>query len=789
MTYQLLRLATLALATFGATAHADIYTVGSGSGCTHASIPAAIAAAQSHAGADTVRIARGTSYLNVHLNIDTTQELTLEGGYSSCTQTAPDASGNTVLSASHTQGAVLHVVAGTGGVVRVKRLELRDAANDSFGGGGIYFEGDGILDVSDSLITANRANNGGGIYAHGTGGHAELVIGANVVIGNNIANTDGGGIYADQVEMTMIDPGSILMANKAPNGHGGGLYVRAGSLNGYAYVGSSGVAGVGAIWGNSAKYGGGIAVGGSNGSHGTTRSAELRLFSTDPQNRPDHRVRISGNTASAAGGAIHVQSSDGGLTNGEVQAQAKLWNTVLEDNSAPKGAVAYLDGGSYSAFLFNEDSPTTPWPAGVPRCPVASDCGRIVGNVATNDSGNATDGAMFEEAGNGYALFRLGCILDGCALPTGGIVIEGNRGGRLADVRPISFKNALIDGNQFTKQLIRASSLRLIDATLAGNTVGIHPFLSTSTYTEIKRSLLWQPGLITLQHSGTMVVDHVMASEIDSLGGNFGGGGDCGGGVCAILADPMFVDPAHGDYTLRAASPAIDMAPAIAGDDRDVVGRTRDYDLPHTWADNGPRDLGAFERHWLSPLVLNGNFDPHDLRLWTVFAGEWNGTENVVGDYGSGAWRLQKDVTPPIGGLSLPDAPTSGDYPAGEQCIVLPGPGRYLLSGWGKAAGNFAFHDAAVLAWEYRKNSTFDCGGTVDASGELTLSTSSSWARPTHPAVIDSTEADFYASNPTIKLRLIGRSGFPAGLMTVWFDGITLDVTEFDDEIFANGFD
>ncbi|WP_306581941.1 hypothetical protein, partial [Dokdonella sp.] len=117
-----------------------------------------------------MRIARGTSYLNVHLNIDTTQELTLEGGYSSCTQTAPDASGNTVLSASHTQGAVLHVVAGTGGVVRVKRLELRDAANDSFGGGGIYFEGDGILDVSDSLITANRANNGGGIYAHGTGG-------------------------------------------------------------------------------------------------------------------------------------------------------------------------------------------------------------------------------------------------------------------------------------------------------------------------------------------------------------------------------------------------------------------------------------------------------------------------------------------------------------------------------------------------------------------------------------------------------------------------------------------
>ncbi|WP_306581963.1 hypothetical protein, partial [Dokdonella sp.] len=55
-----LHLVALALAACAANARADIYTVGSGSGCTHASIPAAIAAAQSHAGADTVRIARGT---------------------------------------------------------------------------------------------------------------------------------------------------------------------------------------------------------------------------------------------------------------------------------------------------------------------------------------------------------------------------------------------------------------------------------------------------------------------------------------------------------------------------------------------------------------------------------------------------------------------------------------------------------------------------------------------------------------------------------------------------------
>ncbi len=769
------------LAAFGSSTHANIYTVGSGAGCTHGTIQAAIAAAESHAGADAVHIAAGVAYNNVHITIDTAQDLTLEGGYSTCTQASPDLPGNTVLSASGAAYAILTVKVATGGIVRVRRLELRDAVSNSFGGGGIYFEGNGILEISDSLITNNRANHGGGIYVHGTGSNAELVIGANVIISNNTANGNGGGIYADQVEMSMTEPDSALMLNHADSGYGGGLYIHAGNRSSYAYIGTGGPAGIGAIWGNTARYGGGVALGGENDNHGTIEHAELWLFSTAAQ----YRGKIAGNSASVAGGAIHMQSSSG-FSDGEVSVNARLWNVELDDNGAPQGAGVFLGGDYFGQLLFNVENSANPWPDGALRCPVGDDCGRIT----RNDAGIGSDGAILESSSATYAGFLMGNASPDDALPRGGIVIEGNRGDRFLDNATGYnwFCTVLIEGNRFGKELVRTGGgLSIRDSTIAGNDIGADTLLSSDGGVAVQRSLLWQPGHTTLQHGGTITVDHVIASEIGSLGGAYGGGGDCGGGACSILLDPMFVDPEHGDYSLRAASPAIDMAPPIVGDDRDVHGRPRDQDLPHTLSDAGPRDLGAIERQVLLPIVLNGNFDFHDLRLWTVLSGTWDGTDNAAGAAGSGSWKMQREVTPPID-PGRPDGVLAGDYVAGEQCIRLPGPWRYLLNGWGKGGGNLFFHDSAVLAWEYRRNGPGDCSGSLAAAGELMLSNSNAWARPLQPTAIDVPEGDFYASTPTLKLRLIGRSGAATGTMTVRFDGITLEV-EDPVKLFADGFE
>ncbi len=794
MTRQSVHRMGLALALLlGGSVQAAIFTVGNGAGCTHGTIQSAINAAHSVAGADTVRLTRSLTYEPEANTINTGQELTIEGGYATCDQVNPDTTNTIVSGAGGTHAPVFTITAPTGALIRLRRLTISGGDVDASGvGGGIRFEGDGILDIENSSITQNTAGFGGGIYARGTGSNAELVIGPKVLIAGNTARYDGGGIYSSELEMSMTAPGSALFNNKAigvssssyTGGYGGGLYLHAGDRDSYAYIGS-GLAGIGAIAQNSARYGGGVALGGKSSDDSSSR-LELWMFTTDPA-RP---ARIGSNSASINGGAFHGRSFKG-MFDGSVLSNVKLWNVLIEDNRAPDGAVAYLGGDeptlgyAVSARLeFN----TSALPPGAVPCAVGAACGVIRGNVAADINGGLTDGAIIR--GETSSVVNLGAIAGGDgAPPHAGVIINGNQGGRLyydgGEMGSFHVGNVLIHGNQFSQEMIRLSDRGLVvaDSTIADNSISAgHLFTTFNAEVIVRRALLWQPGVTILSRSGgTMAVDHVMASEINSIGGNFGGGGDCGGGACAILANPYFVDPQHGDYSLRAHSPAIDMAQAIPGDDRDLSGRPRDQDLPHTFSDNGVRDLGAFERPTLQPLVLNGDFDFQDLRLWTHWIGEWDGTQNASGAGGSGSWSMHTS------GL------TYRDVNVGEQCIPLPGPGRYSMTGWGKGGGNSVLsRDYAILKWEYRRTSDIDCStATVDASGELTLGSGADWQQPAHPVTLDAPEADFITSSPSIKLLLIARDGSPlsiGGPISAWFDGIAVSV-ESRDVIFTDGFD
>lgn len=737
------------VATFTCTAQAAIFTVGTGNGCSHGTIQAAVNAANNAAGPDTVRLTRSLTYEPEADTIDTGQELTVEGGYATCDQATADSTRTIVSGAGGAHAPVFTITAPLGALIHLRRLTISGGDVDGGGtGGGIRFEGDGILDIADSLVTQNTAGYGGGIYVNGTGSHAELVLGDNVTISNNTARFNGGGIQAQGVELSMLGANSGVLLNDAlgtsgSGGYGGGLYLYAASRPSYAYIGS-GAPFFGAFYGNTAKFGGGVAIG-SAGSD----TAQLQLFSTTTA----YQATIVGNMASQLGGGIHVSSE---------KSSARLWNALLNDNSAPNGAAAYVASGSGLYVNF----------AGLPGaavpCAAGSDCGRIADNVANSDT--SPGAIVYAESG---ATIQLGYLPT--SAPTdarGGLLIQNNTAGSVfGGAATTQIYRTVISGNSTSSDVIQQSSnpLYIVDTTIAGNNIGGGSAILRTSNSDvtIQRSILWQPGSTSLSRSGgTLTVERSDASENISLGGGF----------AIATFDPFFIDPAHGDFGLRAGSGAIDYAPDLTGNERDALARTRDVDLPN--ADNpGTRDIGALERPALQPLVLNADFDYPDLRLWTKFDGGWDGTQNIVGGNGSGSWKYSITST------------NAAEVVVAEQCIVLPVPGTYLLNGWGKGGGStMQTRDYAILKWEVRKQSSGICTQGVVASGQMTLGGGTNWGHPAQPAIIDLPEAQF-GDRLSIKLILVAHDGGITAPhpISAWFDGITLDLDR--DVIFADDFE
>lgn len=741
----------LAACGLASVAQAAIYTVGSGAGCTHGTIQSAIDAANASAGADTVRLTRSLTYEPEANTIDTAQELTIEGGYATCDQASADTTNTVVSGAGGAQAPVFTITAPMGAFIHLRRLSI--SGGDTAGGGkggGIRFEGDGILELQDCGVTGNIAGYGGGIHATGTGSHAELVLGANVVIGNNTARYDGGGVLAKGIEMSMTEAGSSILNNQAlgtggTGGFGGGLFVHAVDRPSYAYIGS-GAPTFGPLWGNDAAYGGGVAIL-SQGSD----AAELQLFTTDPA----QPARMGYNAASALGGALYVSSS---------RAAVRLWNATLDNNLAANGAAAYLAAGAGLYVNFSAMH------AAAVGCAVGDYCGRITHNTANTD---ANPGAILY--GEDGTTFQFGYLPAAApADPRGGVLIRDNTAASVfGGAATTQVYRSLIVGNTTSSDVIKVSGhpLALADCTIAGNTIGGGSAILRTVDSDltIHRSILWQPGSTVLSRSGgSLSADYSVANENISLDFD------------AYVFDPRFTDPATGDYGLRGGSRAIDFSPAFPGNERDALGQPRDVDIASI--DRfGPRDVGALERQVMPPLVLNSDFNS-DLHLWNIVAAgttSLDTTQNASGPAGSGSAYVTRNN------------PYTGQETRGlAQCVHLPAPALYELNGWGRGTGSMVVGgDKARLYWEYRRNGGEDCSGAPDTSGWLDLTASSSWRRPAEPAQIDIDDS-LWGDSPSITVILTAVEQGPGTSITkAWFDGITLAMVPANDAIFANGFE
>ena len=525
-----------------------------------------------------------------------------------CSDATP--SGVTRLSGAGGGNDSVLTLTGSGNDVILEHLSIVDGDEvyDGFGGG-IDFRGAGYLTLRDTAVSQNYAGYGGGINVNPSGGSAELRIESGTVIFFNSAQFTGGGVrLMGDARMVMLEDNTQIFDNEAigidpqdgqPHlGLGGGIEL---AWDAVVDIGSPGVGGYGAIYNNHARHGGGIAVIG--GPYGGPGSTVARLFSTDPE-RP---VRIQNNTASQSGGGIYLKPGWHGFTGLFSFATLCAWDVRIDGNAAQEGAAIHADfatdaagstlGGDVLLNLAAPDVVCGDPPAGSLACAAGVPCHSIDGNIARTVDGQATPGATVLAQGGGI-------------LAASRVQWRGNHGGQVVRVTHEGFdgnegdlRNCLLADNVVSGRLLQAvdgADLRLDHCTLANNTIAAADVIAAEDALVLRRSIIDQPDRTSATVGGSLVAEHVLATEVASLGG----------GASLVQDRARFVDAAAGNYRQLAASRGVDFAPLDPAITQDFDRAPRPVDLAVVPDFNGTTDVGAFECQSADDIIFVGGFDP-----------------------------------------------------------------------------------------------------------------------------------------------------------------------------------
>ena len=411
--------------------------------------------------------------------------------------------------------------------------------------GGGYYLNQGRLVLAGGAVSGNRAPNGAGLFLNS--GRVQLQ--GTAAIFGNAASSFGGGAYLSTSGATLTQLGGSIQTNTAPNG--GGVKMSAGT---YALWG-------GLLAGNTAaNTGGGVLLHSAAanfeqyGGQVIDNSAQEGggIYILDGTTTMNTGALLHGNTATLNGGGIYI-----------LQGTATLSGTQIVSNTAAgAGGGAYVKLGSIDLQNSLVLSNTATEGAGLYVSDMAGAGGLrgglVQANRATGYGGGVYLGSSFGITGTRF--FR-NSAYDGSA-----VEITGTAQARL--VNAFIGENEAYGGSNASVRFDSSGTSEVLHTTFGNNTV------------PLTRALAINNGFVTVANS-------IVASYTNGLS-QFGGyvaedfnlyfqtpitftGAISRGGHSLLGIDPLFKNPAVGDYHIKGFSPAVNM-----GTD---VGVLRDIDL------------------------------------------------------------------------------------------------------------------------------------------------------------------------------------------------------------------
>ena len=547
-------------------------TVGTGPDCVFDNLAEAVAVAHTVPAQERLILLERGVFEGVAV-ISEIEQLTLRGGFLSCSDEQPAANVKTILVGTGDAPVVTVDQGVLPGVDDLPSLVLENVEL-SDGLGGLLVRSPARVRLENVAILGNEAPFGAGIRIEAFPSLVDVELIRTSVNGNRTlpgAVSDGGGVHCNGLGFVRMRTGSAVIGNSAlGGGHGGGFFLDGCELD---------IEGDVNIQLNSAHRGGAIAA---------VDGAAVRLLadaSGVPElafNRADEHDGVAGH-----GGAVHLARGS------SLDSDASRWSNnraLPESASQSRGGALFLDDST--AELANQQGPCDP------SC------------LELADNRSAEGAAVF--AANGSRVDLVRAHIDANAGEDSVLRADSGAPGansRLMIVSSFLSRNAASD-------LLQVNGGSALD--LKHISVGGHPGLGTVirardiSSVQIQSSVLFEPSAFLLNPGDSVALSascNVVSDDTFFQNGS------------AQELDPLFRDATLGDLHLEEGSPAIDICEPVAGLVADIDGQPRTSDLVQVPDDNTPADAGADEVLLLEPPLFADDFESGRLTAWSQVVG------------------------------------------------------------------------------------------------------------------------------------------------------------------------